>query len=130
MDRIDLVVEVPRLPLTSFSDGEREPSSAVADRVARARSFAQARFAGERIATNAELTSANLHTHCKLEKADAEYFQRAAESLKLSARAYARLIKVARTIADLEQTPTITRGHLMEALQFRSALTSDNQTGS
>jgi len=130
LDRIDLIVEVPRLPLTAFSETARENSQLVCDRVSRARSMARTRYAKIGISTNSELSASTLKQFCPLTDADLAFFQKAAEALQLSARAYTRILKVARTIADLNEKPTIERGHLMEALQFRSTLTGDTQAGS
>lgn len=130
LDRIDLIVEVPRLPLSAFSDAARENSQAVCDRVTRARAVARERYEAIGISTNAELGASTLKQFCVLAPDDLDFFQKAAESLRLSARAYTRILKVARTIADLNEKPAIERGHLMEALQFRSTLTGDNQEGS
>ncbi|MFA5947277.1 MAG: YifB family Mg chelatase-like AAA ATPase [Patescibacteria group bacterium] len=130
LDRIDLIVEVPRLPLSAFSDSSRESSQAVCDRVTRAREISRTRYESVGISTNAELGASTLKHFCILEPDDLAYFQKAAESLRLSARAYTRILKVARTIADLNENPAIERGHLMEALQFRSTLTGDNQADS
>ncbi len=130
LDRIDLIVEVPRLPLSSFSEVVRENSQTVCDRVTRAREIARQRYEQIHISTNAELGASTLKHFCVLNDDDLAFFQKAAESLRLSARAYTRILKVARTIADLNEMPTIERGHLMEALQFRSTLTGDNQEDS
>ncbi len=130
LDRIDLIVEVPRLPLSAFSDTAREDSLLVCQRVSRARRVAQERYKTLSLATNAELGASTLKQFCVLAPGDLAFFQKSAEALRLSARAYTRILKVARTIADLNEKPAIERGHLMEALQFRSTLTGDNQADS
>jgi len=119
-DRLDLTVEVPALPpdlLGEIDSGEA--SAAVRARVVAARERQRARFAGEYIRTNAALTSALLPRHAALDHSGSRLLGQAATRLALSARAYDRVRKVARTIADLAGEEHIAADHVAEALQFR-----------
>jgi magnesium chelatase family protein len=117
LDRIDLHLEVPRLKkeeLSSRPDGE--PSSVIRERVARARNLQQARFN----VCNAHLTPRQIREACQLEGEAEELLKSAILHLQLSARAYDRILKVSRTIADLEGTTKIQARHIAEATQYRS----------
>lgn len=116
LDRFDLTVEVPRLPPGALSDASAgEDSAVVRQRVIAARGHALHRQG----AANAALAGRSLMRHCQLPRADAEFLDTAVEKLGLSARAHHRLLKVARTIADLADSPAIERPHLTEALGYR-----------
>lgn len=120
MDRIDLHIEVPRVPFDKLeAPGDAEPSFDIRARVERARAIQQARFAGKNIFTNAEMNSALLRELCPLDQSGKDLLRHAVSSMRLSARAYYRLIKLARTIADLEGGDHITPTHLAEAVQYR-----------
>jgi magnesium chelatase family protein len=111
---------VPALPPEAFtSDATGEPSAPVRSRVIAARDVQRERYADTGICTNADLTSSLLARHCRLDRAAARTLHGAVTRLSLSARAYDRVRKVARTIADLEGTESIGADHLAEALQFR-----------
>ncbi|MGH8162759.1 MAG: YifB family Mg chelatase-like AAA ATPase [Rhodanobacteraceae bacterium] len=118
LDRIDLCVEVPRLPLAELDSGRRsqdETSALVRERVIAARAIAMQR-AGK---PNAELTTREIERDCALGEAERALLQRAMDKLGLSARAYHRVLRVARSIADLAADNRIGREHLAEALQYR-----------
>ncbi|GAB6042667.1 YifB family Mg chelatase-like AAA ATPase [Endothiovibrio diazotrophicus] len=116
LDRIDLQVEVPRLPPGTLGGGAPgEPSAAVRERVEAARSR-QAERAGR---LNAELSGEALSRYCRLDERDGALLERAMEKLGLSARAYHRILKVARTIADLAESESIATPHLTEAIAYR-----------
>ncbi len=116
LDRIDLQIKVPRLPTSLLQQApDGEPSAVVRERVVQARQRQYAR-SGK---TNAELQVAELEQHCALDKPCRELMSAAAERLTLSARAYHRVIKMARSIADLEGSEAIARSHLQEALAYR-----------
>lgn len=118
LDRIDLTVDVPRLPLAELDSGQgsRDESSAmVRERVIAARMVAMQR-AGK---PNAELTTREIERDCALSDAERALLQRAMDKLGLSARAYHRVLRVARSIADLARSDRIGREHLAEALQYR-----------
>jgi magnesium chelatase family protein len=121
-DRIDLTVEVGAVPwrdLTSAASGE--PSSAVRDRVGRARARQGARLAGTGLTVNARLSGRLMRRHCQIDAASSRLLEKAAERLALSARAHDRVLKVARTIADLDGREAIEGRDVAEALQFRMA---------
>lgn len=120
MDRIDLQV---RMGVTSSSDlleGRRgEPSAAVAARVGKARAIQAERFVGEGIFTNAEMNNRQIERHCPLDAESREFMRKLMEGLGLSMRAFFRVIRVARTIADLAGEEAIRPQHLAEAAGYR-----------
>lgn len=121
LDRIDLHIEVPRLKkeeLAAQPDGE--PSKAVRERVIRARQAQQERFKGTETFCNARMTPKQMKEFCVLEKESAELLKSAILHLQLSGRAYDRILKVARTIADLEGSESIQAKHIAEATQYRT----------
>jgi len=119
LDRIDVQVEVPAVaPETLSAAPDGEPSAVVALRVAAARALAVARQGG----TNAALSGEALDTHCALDEAGAKFLQTAALRLGWSARGFHRVLRVARTIADLQRSPAIASAHLAEAIQYRRVL--------
>jgi magnesium chelatase family protein len=124
LDRIDLHVEAPSLPLKAIqSEAPGETSAAMRERIVTARKRQADRFAGFRhhqSPCNARMSQAQIRTHCAIDKAQAELLSQAMEQLSLSARAYDRVLKVARTIADLSRTDRIEMPHLLEAIQYRS----------
>ncbi len=120
LDRIDLHVEVPRLPPHALLEERPGESSAVIrERVARARRIQQERFAGTLYRTNGQMPPRVVRKVCSLDEAGKALLQTAIERLGLSARAYDRILRVARTIADLEGSERITPAHLAEAIQYR-----------
>jgi magnesium chelatase family protein len=122
LDRIDLHVEVPPVKFREIS-GEQagEPSAPVRERVVTARRRQHARFAHKRkITCNALMGPKELKEHCALDETTKELLKNAMASLNLSARAYDRILKVARTIADLAGSDKITADHVSEAIQYRS----------
>ncbi len=121
LDRIDLQVEVPRIPHSDLSDTRPAEASAVVRlRVERARHIQRERFAGLRIHCNARMGPRQLQAFCRTDAAGQELLQQVTERLGLSARSYTRLLKVARTIADLAGSEAIAVDHLAEAIQYRS----------
>ena len=122
LDRIDLQVEVTPVPpsdLTSAAPGE--PSAAIRERVIRAREVQAARFRDvQGVHTNAMMGSSLLRACCRLDRASAALLERAMEQLSLSARAYDRILKVARTIADLAGRAEIVAADVAEAIGYRS----------
>lgn len=119
LDRIDLHVTVARETTTLNPNGPRgESTSTVAAQVAKARD----RQLERQGCANAFLDLNALRVHCQLPKADEAWLEQACERLTLSLRAAHRLLKVARTLADLEEAPGIERAHLAEALQYRPAV--------
>ena len=125
LDRIDIQIE---LPAVSFADmsregGDGEPSAAIRARVNAAREFAARRAkegGGEAAFCNAEMSPADLHRYCKLDEPCKELLAAAFENLGLSGRGYDRILRVARTIADLAASENITVEHIAEAISLRS----------
>lgn len=121
LDRIDLHVEAPALSIQELRATEPgEPSDRLRTRIQKARDRQIARFKGSRTTANARMTHAQIRAHCTLDPALGDLLQRAMEELHLSARAYDRILKVARTIADLAGAERIASPHLLEAIQYRS----------
>ncbi len=121
LDRIDLHVEAPALSLTELrSTKSGENSGDVGARIAVARTRQHVRFAGTRVTSNARMSHAQIRQHSTLDLALGDLLQHAMEQLHLSARAYDRILKVARTIADLAGADKIASPHLLEAIQYRS----------
>ncbi|KKQ94165.1 MAG: Mg chelatase, subunit ChlI [candidate division CPR2 bacterium GW2011_GWC2_39_10] len=120
LDRIDLHLEVPRINIEEMQSlKEGESSEIVRERVSFAREIQFKRFASQNILTNSEMTNEDLKTYCVLDKKIQETLKMAAEKMALSARAYHRIIKISRTIADLENSENIREEHVLEALQYR-----------
>ncbi|MDD9912822.1 MAG: YifB family Mg chelatase-like AAA ATPase [Alphaproteobacteria bacterium] len=122
LDRIDLHVQVPPVNIQDLDlPRPKEGTAEVAARVAQARQRQQERYADaeERITCNADLQGKLLDQFCQLDAQGREMLQNAAQKLNLSARAYYRVLKVARTVADLAAAEAITRNHVAEALGFR-----------
>jgi magnesium chelatase family protein len=121
LDRIDLHLEVPAVRLRDLTDAEAgEPSEAIRARVASARAIQQERFARRRgIHANAHMTPRDIRASCRLTEAADGLLRTAIARLGLSARAYHRTLKIARTIADLAGAGAIEPGHVSEAVQYR-----------
>ena len=122
LDRIDIHIEVTPVPFEKLSEDRKgESSMAIRERVSRARSFQSERFdAFQKIHYNAQMGVKQIREFCKLEKASSDLLKNAMKHLNLSARAYDRILKVARTIADLEASEAIHGDHISEAIQYRS----------
>jgi magnesium chelatase family protein len=122
LDRIDIHIEVPPAKYSDISGASPgEASSAIRDRVTRARAVQAERFTSERnIFTNSQMSARLIGKVCRLSPDGNEILKAASLKLGLSARSYSRVLKVARTIADLDGIPTIEARHLAEAIQYRS----------
>ncbi len=122
LDRIDIHIEVTPVPFEKLSEDRRgERSLAIRKRVAAAREIQTARFsASQSVHYNAQMTTQQLREYCPLDTPSKTLLKTAMERLHLSARAYDRILKVARTIADLEQEEAIQGDHISEAIQYRS----------
>ncbi len=121
LDRMDLHVEVPPVDYNALSSTTTEETSAqIRDRVNKARLIQQKRYEGTGITCNARLTPKLAKIYCKMTDEAEKYLQMSFEKLGLSARAYDRILKVARTVADLEASETIEKRHIFTAISFRS----------
>lgn len=121
LDRIDIQVEVPAVKYAELADETTgEPSAIVQRRVEAARHAQQLRFAGTTIHANATMQPRQIREYCKVDSQAQELLRVAINQLGLSARAYDRILKVARTIADLDHNPNIEAVHVSEAIQYRS----------
>lgn len=120
LDRIDLHLEVPRVEYEKLAgDGLAEPSEAIRCRVQGARERQWRRFQGTRLTCNAEMAVADIRQHCTVGSTGQSLLRAAMQQLHLSARAYHRVLKVARTIADLAGSDAIQSTHVAEAIQYQ-----------
>ncbi len=119
LDRIDLQVELPAISLEELTAPPGEPTAVVAGRVAKARKHQSERFRGRPVHANADMRSDEVDRFCALDKAGARLLRQAYERLGLSARGFKRVLKVARTIADLAGAEAIGAAHVAEAIQYR-----------
>lgn len=128
LDRIDLQIEVPRLTSDELlnSTTQEESSEEIRKRVVSARKIQAERYKNDGILTNAELTPKLIKKYCKIDKTCEEIFKTAIVKYQLSGRRYDRILKLARTIADLENSQEIKQTHLMQALQYRTFLNTQN----
>jgi len=123
LDRIDIHIEVPRVEYEKLSsDRLGEASEVVQKRVEVARQRQRARFAADGLTCNADMRPAEVRKFCTLDETGKSLMQSAMNQLQLSARAYHRVLKLARTIADLAGSESIQPNHLAEALQYRPKL--------
>ena len=122
LDRIDLQIEVTPVDFKSLhNESEIETSAQVRERVTRAREIQSARFRGTSTFTNSAMTTADIKKYCRLDKQSKALLEKAFTRLGMSARGHNRILKVARTIADLEGEEQILPTHLAEAIQYRSS---------
>ena len=120
LDRIDIVVEVPAVHFEDLrSRAEAEPSAAVKERVDAARAVQNRRFGSGRMC-NARMGPDEMRRFCQLSEESAELMKNAFEAMGLTARSYDRILKVARTVADLDGSETIEPQHIAEAIQYRA----------
>jgi magnesium chelatase family protein len=124
LDRIDIHIEAPALRIEELRNSSPgESSETIRARCVAARDVQTARFRANStpsLRCNARMSHADIRKHCAIDKEQGNLLQQAMEQLSLSARAYDRILKVARTIADLEQSKSIETQHLLEAIQYRS----------
>ena len=122
LDRIDLHVEVPRVPVSALAEEApvEESSEAIRARVVAARVRQRMRLGARAIAVNAHIPGREVRRLCRIDARGRQLLEAASDRLGLSARAYTRVLRVARTIADLTGEEEITTSHLAEAIQYRS----------
>ncbi|MBN1370553.1 MAG: ATP-binding protein, partial [Anaerolineaceae bacterium] len=126
LDRIDIHIDVPRVEFAKLSDSRLgEPSETIRARVEAARQIQRERFAGSSVACNADMRPAEVRKFCDLDDAGRSLMKAAMSQLQLSARAYHRILKLSRTIADLAGSEIILPQHLAEALQYRPRMDSN-----
>jgi len=124
IDRVDIFVEVPHIDYEKLTDDRLgEKSEKVQSRVIAARSLQSERFEGTRLICNAEMTPTEVRDFCQVEESAQSLLKMAMKQLNLSARAFHRILKLARTIADLENGDVIKANHLAEAIQYRPRTT-------
>lgn len=121
LDRMDICVEVMNVSYEELSGKARsESSQSIRERVVRAREIQKERYRGTGIHSNSSLGAKDIAVYCELEKEDEKFLETIFKQMELSSRAYHRILKVARTIADLEESKSIKRAHLCEAIGYRS----------
>ena len=121
LDRIDLHLEVPRIKFDELTatGSSNNDSTSIRERVQSARNIQLARFKAEKIFANSEMSSELTQKYCEIDNSSKELLRTAVEKLHLSPRVYFRILKLARTIADLAETEKINLEHVAEALQYR-----------
>lgn len=121
LDRIDIHLEVAPVPFRELADRQSGTNSGqMREHVIAAREIQRKRFEGERNGLNGRMTPRQIRKHCKLEPDAESHLKAAMEEMGLSARAHDKILRVSRTIADLDKSPTITGPHLHEAINYRS----------
>ena len=121
LDRIDIHIDVPPLKHRELSgDPSGDASATIRERVGRARHLQQERFRRSKAYCNAHMSTRQIRKHCQVEGEAKNLLEMAMDRLGLSARAYDRILKVARTVADIESVEQIQPEHIAEAIQYRS----------
>ena len=121
MDRIDMIIEVPALNFEELSSrADAEPSAEIRKRVNSARNIQRRRFGKNSTECNAQMGPQELKEHCALDKSGRDIMELAYSKMGLTARSYDRILRVARTIADLAGEEKISPHHLAEAIQYRT----------
>ena len=128
LDRIDIQIEVPRLSPDELlnKNFKSESSEEIRKRVIRARKRQSERYKNYPILTNSQLTPELIKIFCKLDENSEKLLKSAALKFNLSGRSYDRILKLARTIADIENSDNIESMHIAQALQYRNFVNSDN----
>jgi len=121
LDRIDLHIDVPEVKYKELTTGARgEPSKVIAQRVCKARDIQLSRFRNTSLYCNSQMRPAEISKHCVLDESTRKMLESAIQRLGFSARAYDRILKVSRTIADMADSAEIREEHVSEAVQYRS----------
>ncbi|MDD3846290.1 MAG: YifB family Mg chelatase-like AAA ATPase [Syntrophorhabdaceae bacterium] len=121
LDRIDIHIEVPPVKISELAlDRREEPSTAIRERVSRSRAIQRERYTGKSFHANAQMPARAIRKYCPLEGAAQAMLEAAVDKWALSPRAYHRILKVARTIADVDTTEAITETHIAEAIRYRA----------
>jgi len=121
MDRIDIHVEVPGVPYRDLASQQDAPTSAdIRERMNRARAIQSERLRRTKIHCNAQMTNRQIRRHCTVDRDSHRLLEAAIDKLGLSARAYNRILRIGRTIADLERAEKVDANHISEAIQYRS----------
>ncbi|MFH1622772.1 MAG: ATP-binding protein, partial [Candidatus Omnitrophota bacterium] len=121
LDRIDIHIELPSIKYKELTETkDAETSVVIKVRVEKARAIQQERFKSERILCNAQMNSKLIKKYCLLDNEARELLKMAMLELGLSARAYDKVLKIARTVADFENSDTINPSHISESIQYRS----------
>lgn len=121
LDRIDIVIEVPAVKFDQLRRRkEAEPSAAIKERVDAARKIQNERYGVESGLCNARMGSHELRTYCNLDREAVELMRKAFDVYGLTARSYDKILRVARTVADMEGSPYVTADHIAEAIQYRT----------
>lgn len=121
LDRIDIQIEVPSVRYGELvSETEAQSSADIKEKVAVARTMQKERFRGQAIRVNAHMSSKQIKKYCVVGKAAETLLHQAMTELGLSARGYSKILKVARTIADLDESEGIKLEHVSEAIQYRN----------
>ena len=122
LDRVDMRIEVETIDADRIADLDtEEPSAAIRARVERTRQIQRQRYAGETIRCNANLDARTINRFCPMEPQARQVLKMASEQMGFSNRAYSRVLKVARTIADLADSEIIAQSHIAEALRYRAS---------
>ena len=120
LDRIDLQIEVPAVEYRELKQGQSSTDSrTMRERIQRARKIQKDRYSGLHFSTNHELSGSWLEKHCSLSEEEHDFLESAVQRLGLSARAYTRILRISRTIADLDGKEEITVDQLAEAINYR-----------
>lgn len=125
LDRIDMYVSVPNLSFNKFRHSHNESSKTIKERVLRAREIQKRRFKDNKIYTNSSISSSLLKRYCKLNIEEEKFLEKMFQKYSLSGRAYIRILKISRTIADLQGKENIDKQDLMEAFSYRNFLKED-----
>lgn len=120
IDRFDIHIQVPQIEYKKLRETPKESSLEIRERVNKARNVQLKRYENSNIYSNSELTPKLIEKYCKLDSQTSNILNSSIEKLKLSTRAYSKILRVARTIADLDEKENILLEHILEAIQYRS----------